>query len=114
MQGLAAFLPPLTLPELAWRTGVAGSAVTEEEKKQFEQQGFKQQSGMPTRHYLQLINVALGHIGKTLATFRAPALPPMAQGGVRYWSPSAHRWMRSGSLVLAERQQPRAGPHEAA
>ena len=93
--GVAAFLPPLSLPELSWRIGIAGSKISAEEKQDFEKRGFQQRDGMPTRNYLQLINQSLGHIGKSLVTFEAPALSLMPTGGVRYWSAKQHRWMRA-------------------
>ena len=93
--GLAAFLPPLSLPELSWRVGIAGSKISAEEKQYFEERGFQQKAGMPTRAYLQLINQSLGHIGKSLVMFQAPALHQMPTGGVRYWSAREHRWMHA-------------------
>ena len=94
-QGVAAFLPPLSLPELSWRIGIAGTKISPEEREYFEQHGFQQKAGMPTRAYLQLINQSLGHIGKKLIMFQGPMLCLMPSGGVRFWSPQRRRWMRA-------------------
>ena len=92
--GVAAFLPPLSLPELSWRIGIAGTKISTEEREYFEKRGFQQRDGMPTRAYLQLINQSLGHIGKNLSMFQGPLLYLMPSGGVRYWCPRQHRWIR--------------------
>ena len=95
--GVAAYLPPLTHRHLRWREEDPGDIVKDEDFKRFEQQGLRTLAHLDGQDCIRSINHVLRTgLGKDISTFKSEeALVSMPTGGVRYWDPALHRWVRA-------------------
>ena len=95
--GVAAYLPPIIHRHLRWRQEYTGDIVKDEDFERFEQQGLKTLAHLDGQDYIRSINHVLRTgMGKDISTFKPEeALVSMPKGGVRYWDPALHRWVRA-------------------
>ena len=103
-KGCAAYLPPMQLRELRWRSGAADEKPTAEDREKFASTGFRAQPGMATKDHVQMVNTLLKHAGKNLLFFQCPLLPRMEAGSQRVWCTYRNRWFRIPAAVTADRR----------
>jgi hypothetical protein len=98
---IAAFLPPQELRELSWRQTAAGSAITAEDRKRYEEKGLTTTRGMKVLDTIRTLNHVLNHGFEdlSLATFRLPfhLLQLLPTGFVRIWDSATSCWVRVSS-----------------
>jgi hypothetical protein len=98
---IAAFLPPQELRELSWRQTAAGSAITAEDRKRYEEKGLTTTRGMKVLDTIRTLNHVLNHGFEdlSLATFRLPIhlLQLLPTGFVRIWDSATSCWVRVSS-----------------
>lgn len=95
--GVAAYLPPITHRHLRWRQEDPGDMVKDEDLIRFEQKGMRTLAHLDSQDCIRSINHVLQvGLGKDLSTFKPEeALASMPVGGVRFWDPTLHRWVRA-------------------
>lgn len=96
-RGVAAYLPPLIHRHLRWRQEDPGAVTKDEDFEHFDEHGLRPLRHLESQDCIRSINHVLRTgLGKDISTFKPKeALRPMPTGGVRYWDPAQHRWVRA-------------------
>ena len=96
VQDVAAYVPPMSLRHLRWRTSEAGDLVSGQDWEQFEKFGFRLKGRMESFDCIKYLNHILEvGFGKSLLTFACPAtLERMKAGSVRIYHRASKRWYR--------------------
>ena len=96
IHNVSAYLPPMTLRHIKWRSAEAGENLTEQDREQFEKTGFRVRARMESCDVIKYLNhvVEVG-FGRSLLTFQCPAhLERMKRAGVRIYHRGTGRWYR--------------------
>lgn len=93
---IAAYVPPMTLRHIRWRTAEAGEHLSEQDWEQFQKSGFRARVRMESFDCIKYLNhIVEVAFGKALTAFVCPAsLDRMEAGSVRIYHQSSKRWYR--------------------
>ena len=96
---IAAYVPPMSLRHLRWRTSEAGELLSEQDWEQFHKFGFRAKARMESFDCIKYLNhISEVASGEPLTAFGCPvSLDRMQAGSVRIYHQASTRWYRVGA-----------------
>lgn len=100
-EGVATYLPPVRVPELAWRERDADEPITEQDMEWWESRGWLSRRGVRAYQAVRSVQHVLVNMLETKVTdFAAPkGLTRMSGGERRIWDEEEGRWYRGAPPV---------------
>ena len=98
-EGVGTYLPPVRVPELAWRARDADEGITGEDSEWWETRGWKTRAGVRIYQAARTVqHVLVNMLSTTITDFMAPkGLSRMTVGDTRVWDEQQGRWYRGVS-----------------
>ena len=93
---IAAYVPPMSLRHIRWRTAEPGEELSEQDWEQFHKSGFRTRARMESYDCIKYLNhIVEVAFAKGLTAFKCPAsLLPMEAGSVRIYNQACQQWYR--------------------
>ena len=95
-EGVGTYLPPVRVPELAWRERDADEPITEQDRHWWESRGWKSRRGVRAYQAMRSVqHVLVNMLSTTITDFVAPQdLSKMSFADTRVWDEQEGRWYR--------------------
>ena len=105
--GISAYLPPVRVPELAWRAGDADEQLTAQDREWWAIHGWKSQRGVRTYQSVRAVEHVLINMLETTVTdfFPPEGLSRMSIGDTLIWDEQEGRWYRGAPPLPGLRQR---------
>ena len=93
-EGVATYLPPVRVPELAWRVGDAHEEMTQQDRGWWTARGWKSRRGVRSYQSMRSVeHVLVNMLSTKITDFIAPkGLSKMSAGDTRAWDEQEGRW----------------------
>ena len=95
-EGISTYLPPVRVPELAWRVGDADEPLTDADRNWWDTRGWQSRQGVHAYQSVRAVQHVLVNMLETQVTDFAPpqGLTRMPPGHRRHWDLEEGRWYR--------------------
>ena len=95
-EGISAYLPPVRVPELAWRERDADEPLTEQDREWWESRGWRSRQGVRSYQAVRSVQHVMVNMLETKVTDFTPptGLSRMSVGDRRIWDEQEGRWYR--------------------